>query len=89
MIFPPIQTALNTSTYTAIQMPAGQSCITFAFWVEDGTSYYLSSDSAGTANVLVPASTSLSMTMPQGDNSILFYAKASAGTPNMAVILTE
>jgi len=88
-ILPPFQTTLNSSTYTAVRLPSNMSCQNFAFWVEDGTSFYLSSDSAGTDNVLVPADTKLAVQEFHNKGTVLFYAKASSGTPIIAVLITK
>jgi len=88
LIKTPDVTALNAGTYTAITITAsvGNECLPILAYVEDGTSWYMSDTAAGTINALIPADSTFSDDCAQFTDGIVFYAKASAGTPNMVVI---
>jgi hypothetical protein len=84
----PDKTALNASTYTAVTIPAsvGNECLPITAWTEDGTSWYISNTAAGTVNGLVPADAIFSDDCAQFTDGVVFYAKASAGTPDLIVL---
>ena len=86
-IVKPIVTVLNTSTYTRIVMPAKLGGVTV--YTEDGTSFYVATDSSGTGEALVPADIAVGwdrITPNANDSSAALYAKATVGTPNMVLL---
>ena len=92
----PIQsTALNAATYTAITAPSDMApegrCVPITSWVDDGTAWNIASDAAGTDGATVPANASYTddciKPTRSGNTGVLFYALASAGTPNLIVIV--
>ena len=94
MIITPIITALNTSTFTKISLPTGSdqinssNCNPVSIYTEDETKWYLSDDSAGTNKVTIPATKVLNIECLKADaDGCILYAKASAGTPNLAVLV--
>jgi hypothetical protein len=87
MIQPLVVTALNTSTYTAISLGASQSCGSISFWVDDGTAFYISDTTAGTVNGLTLANQTFNIDIAQAKGETIFYAKASAGTPNLVLMV--
>jgi len=89
MIDTPVITALNASTYTAISIPKWTGpCRPISAYTDDGSSCLIAVDATGTGE-----STILSLdkynnscvrgTDGTGSTTVLFYAKASAGTPNL------
>ncbi len=84
----PVVTALNATTYTAITVTAspGNSCLPIVAYTDDGTSWYMSDTAAGTDNAPIPADSFFSDDCAQFADGIVFYAKASGGTPNLVVI---
>lgn len=95
MITTPSVTALNTSTFTAIKIPKWDGpCKPIAAYTEDGTEWYISDTSAGTVEATILEDVSYSNECVMGDDqtnntTILFYAKASAGTPNLVVLYSQ
>ncbi len=88
MIQKPITTALNTSTYVAITLGATQRCSSFGCWTEDGTAFYISDTAAGTVNVKTLPDQAINVDTKTGKGEVLFYAKASTGTPNLATLIS-
>jgi hypothetical protein len=84
----PVVTALNASTYTAISIPKtnNPACRAVSFYVDDGTAFLLAVDASGTGEATIPADTSISMDCVNDTGGIIFYVKASAGTPNLVVL---
>lgn len=88
LIVPPVSIALNASTYTAITIPVTNNrCRPVAVTTSDSTSWFLSYDSAGTTPVTIPAPGTLSIDCITDTSGVIFYAKASAGTPSMSVVI--
>lgn len=88
LIVPPDSIALNASTYTAITIPLSNSgCRDVGVTTSDSTAWLLSYDEAGTKPVTIPAPGSLSIECVTDTSGVIFYAKASAGTPTMSVII--
>lgn len=85
----PIVTALNSSTYTAILSPGG--CGGIGVYTEDGTSFYIATDSSGTGEAIVPADTSISFgnVCPEEVTNIVLYAKSASGTPNLVLLWSK
>ena len=80
--------ALNTSTYTAVTVPLTNGvCRPMAAYVDDGTSFLIAVDSSGTGEATVPANTFWSDSCVTDTAGVIFYAKASAGTPNIVVLV--
>jgi len=87
MIHLPIVTALNTSTYVAIQLDTNQSGRTFKCCVSDGTACLIAIDSSGTGAFTTLANLYFTINNTEPKNGIICYAKASAGTPNFQVLV--
>lgn len=96
MIQAPVITALNTSTYTPIVVPksslkGGGHPRPMTYYTEDGSSFLQAVDDAGTGEAIIPAGaifTEASISDKNESNipdGIIFYAKATAGTPNLVV----
>ena len=92
----PVQTiALNALTYTAVTAPIDLApegrCVPITSWVDDGTAWNIASDAAGTDGATVPVNSSYTddciKPTRAGNTGVLFYALASAGTPNVIVIV--
>ena len=95
MIETPIITALNTSTYTAINIPnnfkLGRPCIPISAYTDDGSSWLIAVDGSGTGASTILALTPYNNSCVQGNitddsadgTETIFYAKATAGTPNL------
>lgn len=81
----PVVTALNTSTYTAIEVPSATKRSISAY-TEDGTSFKLAIDASGTGEAIIPSDASLSMDDISDEDETIFYAKAVTGTPNLVVL---
>jgi len=81
-----INTALNSSTYTAIvtTKPSKQIQVT----TSDGSFWKLSNIEAGTTNQRIPANTVINLAGGFRAGT-LFFALASAGTPNLEVTVID
>ncbi len=95
MIPSPVVTELNASTYTAIELDvtvAGKVNNVFnpsAIYTEDGSAFYIATDSSGTDEALIPVSKVYNSASVKVDpaTGIVCYAKAVGGTPNLVVLL--
>lgn len=86
----PIITALNTSTYVSITMTGGDfGKWSVAYYTEDGTSFKIATDSAGSDEAIVPADSSINQSITVKSGGVLFYAKAVAGTPNLVLLTAQ
>ncbi len=86
----PIITALNTSTYVAISMPGGgNGRWSVAYYTEDGSGFYVATDSSGTDEALVPEDASINQSITTKSDEVLFYAKAVTGTPNLVLLTAQ
>lgn len=81
----PVVTALNSTTYTAIDIPSAANRAFLAF-TEDGASFKIAVDASGTGEIIIPANSSFSDSEISDDSATIFYAKSISGTPNLAVI---
>jgi len=80
--------ALNTSTFTAITIDASHNGRDIAVTTSDATAWVFSDDAAGTTPLTVPAPGTLSLQCRRDNGSgTVFWAKASAGTPNLSVFV--
>ena len=93
-IMNPIQvTALNASTYTAINVPSDYrnngGCVPVLAYLEGGASFLLATDSAGTDEATWPANTGLSndCIKARGSAGTVFYAKSASATPNLILVI--
>jgi hypothetical protein len=85
-------TELNTSTYTAIEMPSGSSCRSILMYCSDGTTVLLASKEDGTGERNLGGSEDADNT--EGWTNIcsaygvtaIIWAKASAGTPDLILL---
>jgi len=89
-IIEPIATALNTSTYTAIQIPDSENMLDKFFpvsaYTSDGTEFYISNVETPAADKPVLENQTYNNNgATQGADGTVFYAKASAGTPNLVL----
>lgn len=82
----PIITALNTSTYSAINMPAQIGNV--AIYTEDETGFYVATDSGGTGEALIPTG-KLSIERLRPKDGVAMYAKAVSGTPNLVLLFNK
>lgn len=88
MIQEPVVIALNTSTYTAIEIPvANKRCRPISVHTEDSSSFLIAIDDSGTGEAIIPAPGIYSNDCVTDTNGVIFYAKASAGTPNLVVLI--
>jgi len=87
MINLPIVTALNTSTYVAIQLAANQSGRKFTCCISDGTACLIAIDSSGTGAYTTLADLYFTIENGEPKNGILCYALASAGTPDFQALV--
>lgn len=78
---------LNTSTFTAITIDHSSIGRGIGVVTSDATAWVYSEDAAGTTEITIPAPGSLSFECRQDDKGVLFYAKASAGTPTLSVMV--
>ena len=82
----PVITALNTSTFVAITIPQTNGhCRWVSAHTEDSTSFIIAVDSSGTGAETIPASTAYKNPCVTDSVGVVFYAKATAGTPNLAI----
>lgn len=79
-----VETALNTSTYTAIEVPAASGRNLVAK-TDDDTSFLVSHDSAGTTKLTIPADKNFAINKLKCRAGTIFYAKAVSGTPTLEV----
>ena len=84
MIVPPVVTAINTSTYTAITVPRVDAPpglpTPMGVITEDGARWYYATSAAGANEALMPADTALnSRIVPEEDGTIM-YAKGVTET---------
>lgn len=86
----PVVTALNSSTYTAITISASNGpCRSVALFTEDGSSFLIATDSAGTGESIVPADVSISYRCVNDTSGVILYAKSVSGTPNLVVLVDD
>lgn len=78
---------LNASTFTAIEIPHSVQGRAIGVQTSDASAWVFSDDLAGTTEITVPAPGSLSFGSRQDNAGVLFYAKASAGTPDLSVFV--
>ncbi len=81
-------TALNTSTYVAIEVPEGANLGSVSVYVSDASAVLIAKDAAGTDARPFPAigtETWTNVSTIYGSNSI-YYAKSTAGTPNLILL---
>lgn len=82
----PIVTALNTSTYVAINMPRQKGNV--AVYTEDETAFYVARDASGTGEAKVPTG-KLSVERLAPNSGVAMYAKAAEGTPNLVLLYNK
>jgi len=89
LINSPVTTALNASTYVAINSGT-QDCYGFILMISTGfasTGFYIATSVSGANATLIPAEVPwLPFTDFAPFNSTLLYAKAVSGTPNLILI---
>ena len=82
---PSSTTALNSSTYVAINLTSGDGCYNVKYYAEDGgefVSFYIANDDEGTNAQLIIVPISEIVCVRGG---IAFYAKSLTGTPNLVI----
>jgi len=87
MINEPITTALNSSTFTAINIPKVHGFISVSYFMEDDTlTFYESATSAG-PGALIPAGKVINIALMKVDirTGTVLYAKSASGTPNLII----
>lgn len=81
----PVATALNTSTYVAVET-GSDTAFGFAVMISDGTGWYMASDVSGTGEQLIDTHlTGLSWGHYVNANTTVFWAKAVSGTPDIVL----
>lgn len=85
MIQEPVKVQLNATTYVPVNIPAGPDRA-ISVSTSDGTAWYLAVDTLGTGEVVIPADSFFSQDQLRFMDELIFYAKASAGTPMLQVI---
>jgi len=85
----PIITELSDSSYTPILAPT--DCTAYGWWMEDNTlEYYLSIDDPSPVDdAKAPANFPIDTRRWRPKGSVLLYAKAVSGTPNLITLITE
>jgi len=86
----PLSVALNTSTYTAIQIPEAENLKDKFFpvsaYTSDGTTFYISKEeSPGTDKPILDTAIYNNNYIKRGLDGTIFWAKADAGTPSLIV----
>jgi hypothetical protein len=93
MIAKPIIVALNSTTYTPIEIPkdypSNDVARVITYWVEGLPEWLQAWSDAGEAEIPIPAETIFTEAYVMPTNRVLFYAKAVSGTPNLIVKLGE
>ncbi|MCP4365413.1 MAG: hypothetical protein GY800_08975 [Planctomycetes bacterium] len=90
MIPEPVTVALNTSTFTKISIPAAnEGPRTLKVSTSDLTAFTISNTLAGTAAINMAANYTYDLIATSDSDGGVFYAKASAGTPNLSVLVQE
>jgi len=82
-----INTAVDTSNWTAITIPTDTSCKAILAHLRSGNQWLLSHTSAGTKYFTM--SGTLSMDIASNEEEVLFYVKAVSGADTMEVILLD
>ena len=83
LIEPTISSPITTAGYTAVRLPANMSCTSFSVWTEDGSAYYIASQSNGSDGILTPDEPIYNSDQKHGKSTagtILFYAKGTTST---------
>ena len=88
MIEDPISVALNKDTFVpvnigSIRAPGKPTAI----YTEDGSAFLIATNKEGDKAVTVPADTSPDWGRIVADDGIIFYAKATKGTPNLVIFI--
>ncbi len=81
-IFPPLSTAVTTAGYSAVRLPAGYGCSSFGIAAEDGSSFYVASESDGSDAILWdhgPFAISEKHS-PSDAGTVLCYVKGTSST---------
>ena len=76
MILAAINTTINTSTWVAIALPAGQNCEDFVAQARTAVDVIISSVAAGTTYWTIKSGSSISINATFGPAATMFYAKA-------------
>ncbi|MBT7628791.1 MAG: hypothetical protein HN597_03680 [Desulfobacula sp.] len=85
MIQKPVTVNLNANTYVPVKIPAGPDrAINVS--ISDGSAWYLAVSPDGEGEVTIPADSTFSQDQLRFIGELLFYAKASAGSPIMQII---
>ena len=84
-------TALNTSTYVAIEIPSHSACGKVTIVASDRSKVYLAKDSSGTDVISMEEDESLDWGGVCSDygTTTLFFAKSAAGTPSLVVLFVS
>ncbi len=81
-------TTLNASTFEPIKIPRGEGVpAPVSYYTDDGSAFYVATNSAGTGAWLVPANTIFSRNIEKERDGTIMYVKASSGAPNFNVEL--
>lgn len=81
-------TALNTTTYTAVELPANKGCGDILVYVSDGSACLAAKNSAGLDErpFLADISEGWGSVCPIAGTDTIFWMKATSGTPNAVVL---
>lgn len=80
--------ALNATTFTAITIDPNSTGRDIGVATSDSSAWIFSDDAAGTVPITIPAPGTASWGCRKSDNNgVLFWAKASAGTPSLSVLV--
>ena len=85
MILAAINTAVDTSSWTAITLPAGQDCQDYAVQASDSVDVKISSDSAGATYFTIKADSALSLNEALGPEAYFFYVQSVAANTTVEV----
>lgn len=78
-----IKTALNTSTFVPIKMPNGEGKWSVTYYTSDLSAWLFATDIAGLDEVPMLEEAVYEHTLRVRSDDILFFAKATVGTPNL------
>ena len=84
-----IITALNTSTFVPVVMPGGSGKWNVTYYTDDLTAWLYATDVAGSDEAPMLEDATYEHTLKSKADGVLFYAKATAGTPDLVLFTAQ